>query len=73
MPNFAQMRFNVVRLPISWANPERFKDWFDAVFLARYVNRDVQWPRNTDYTLYWICTNGFGRRDSADAECPTGQ
>jgi endoglycosylceramidase len=52
MPNFAQMGFNVVRLPISWANLERFKGWFDAVFLARYLDRDVQWAKK--YGLYVV-------------------
>jgi endoglycosylceramidase len=43
--NFAQLGFNVVRLPISWANLEPQPGMFNAGYLYRYVDHDVQWAK----------------------------
>lgn len=43
--SFAQMGFNVVRLPISWANLEYYKGRFDSNFLIWYVDFDVRWAK----------------------------
>ncbi len=43
--NFAQMGFNVVRLPISWVNLERLKGYFDISFLFWRLDQDVQWAK----------------------------
>jgi aryl-phospho-beta-D-glucosidase BglC (GH1 family) len=50
--SFAQMGFNVVRLPISWANIEHIKDYFDITWLIWYVDQDVQWARK--YGIYIV-------------------
>jgi endoglycosylceramidase len=50
--NFAKMGFNVVRLPISWANLEPRKGQFDNSFLMWYVDRDVQLAKR--YGLYIV-------------------
>lgn len=36
-------RFNVVRLPISWANLEPQPGVFDTTYLSSYVDQDVRW------------------------------
>jgi endoglycosylceramidase len=38
--------FNVVRLPISWANLEQQPGAFDSTYLASYVDQDVQWANS---------------------------
>lgn len=42
---FARMGFNVVRLPISWANLEPFPGAFYSSYLSNYVDRDVGWTK----------------------------
>jgi aryl-phospho-beta-D-glucosidase BglC (GH1 family) len=49
---FAQMGFNVVRLPISWANLEHIKGYFDPTWLLWYVDQDVQWAKK--YAIYIV-------------------
>jgi hypothetical protein len=63
--SFAQMGFNVVRLPISWANLEYYKGRFDSNFLIWYVDFDVRWAKK--YGLYvvldmhqWQWSSNFG-------------
>jgi len=43
--NFRQLGFNVVRLPISWANLEPLPGVFDTSYLRSFVDRDVQWAK----------------------------
>jgi endoglycosylceramidase len=43
--NFARLGFNVVRLPISWANLEPRPGVFNTVYLYHYVDQDVQWAK----------------------------
>jgi endoglycosylceramidase len=50
--NFAQMGFNVVRLPISWSNLEHSKGSFDISFLLWHVDQDVQSAKK--YGLYIV-------------------
>jgi endoglycosylceramidase len=49
---FAQTGFNVVRLPISWANLEPSRGLFDVGFLLWHVDQDVQWAK--EYGLYIV-------------------
>jgi endoglycosylceramidase len=49
---FAQMGFNVVRLPISWEMLEPYPGIFNDRYLASYVDRDVQWAKK--YGLYMV-------------------
>ncbi len=49
---FAQMGFNVVRLPISWTNLEPTKGQFNSVFLWWYVDQDVAYAKK--YGLYIV-------------------
>ncbi len=49
---FAQVGFNVVRLPISWAMLEPLPGAFDISYLTSYVNRDIQWAKK--YGLYVV-------------------
>lgn len=43
--NFRQLGFNVVRLPISWANLEPQPGVFDTNYLRSFVDQDVQWAK----------------------------
>ena len=49
---FARAGFNVVRLPISWSNLERYPGMFSESFLEQYVDRDVRWAKK--YGLYIV-------------------
>jgi len=49
---FAQMGFNVVRLPIPWARLEPSPGSIDMSYISRYVSRDVEWARK--YGLYVV-------------------
>jgi endoglycosylceramidase len=49
---FARVGFNVVRLPISWSNLERYPGMFSESFLEQYVDRDVRWAKK--YGLYVV-------------------
>jgi len=42
---FRQLGFNVVRLPISWANLEPQPGLFDPNYLQSFVDQDVQWAK----------------------------
>jgi len=43
--SFAQMGFNVVRLPITWADLEPSSGTFNVGFLLWHVDQDVQWAK----------------------------
>ena len=43
--SFAQLGFNVVRLPICWANLEPTQGAFNVAFLRDYVDKDIQWAK----------------------------
>jgi len=43
--NFAEMGFNIVRLPISWGNLEPIEGYFDITILLWHVDQDVQWAK----------------------------
>jgi endoglycosylceramidase len=43
--HFRQLGFNVVRLPISWANLEPLPGLFDTSYLRSFVDHDVQWAK----------------------------
>jgi len=43
---FAGNEFNVVRLPISWANLEPQPGAFNSEYLSSYVDQDVQWAKS---------------------------
>lgn len=42
----ADNKFNVVRLPISWANLEPQPGAFNSAYLSGYVDQDVQWAKS---------------------------
>jgi endoglycosylceramidase len=48
----AQLGFNVVRLPIVWANFEPTPGTFSDTFLRNYVDQDVQWAKK--YGVYIV-------------------
>lgn len=43
---FARLGFNVVRLPISWANIEPTPDGFNLLYLVNYLDHDVGWAKS---------------------------
>jgi aryl-phospho-beta-D-glucosidase BglC (GH1 family) len=58
--NFAQSGFNVVRLPISWANLEPRPGIFDMSYLTSFVDQDVRWAKAAGiyvildmHQIYW--------------------
>jgi endoglycosylceramidase len=76
---FSSMGFNVVRLPISWANLEPTPGILDWVYVLQMVNRDVIWAKN--HNLYVILDmqqdfwsgrfNGDGAPDWAVRQYPS--
>lgn len=49
---FARLGFNVVRLPISWANLEPYPGRVDERYLANYVDNDIRWAKK--YGIYLV-------------------
>lgn len=62
---FAQLGFNVVRLPISWSKLERAPGTFSYSYLISYVDKDIQWAKLHGlyvilnmHQLYWAARWG---------------
>lgn len=49
---FAQLGFNVVRLPIAWGNLEPSPEVFQEQYLANYLDQDVRWAKK--YGIYIV-------------------
>jgi endoglycosylceramidase len=68
---FWQLGFNVVRLPISWANLEPASGIFSMSYLTWFIDQDVQWAKAARvyiildmHQYYWASRfGGFGAPD----------
>jgi endoglycosylceramidase len=55
--------FNVVRLPISWANLEPQQGAFNSTYLSSFVDQDVQWASSAGvYIVLDMHQNNWARR-----------
>jgi endoglycosylceramidase len=75
---FAQLGFNVVRLPIAWGNLEPSPGAFQEQYLTNYVDQDVRWAKKYGiyivldmHQLYWGKRwGGYGIPDWVTAGYP---
>ena len=59
----AGFEFNVVRLPISWANLEPQPDAFNSTYLSWYVDQDVEWAKSAGvYVILDMHQNDWASR-----------